>query len=587
LSIIISFVLLVTVGCSALPGKKSSNLQDITNGQAGHVRKIDTASYAGDSGAIIFTMYGMGDSKLEDTADKIIRVFAENGVPLDVAVEPTSQVSTDESKYLTDYADAGIIDFSVDGHSIDWLDVDMPNLQKAYSDLKAKLSLSRQLVNFNFGSMPAACLFPYEALNQYNYSCLQDAGFKIISTQNPKKFFSSREPVSWSGIEDPNALSRLPIVAEINYSSGSDSNDINQQISDDIDSSVKDFGVAVVEIEPGLFMGEDGKADTGKIQSLSNLVKSSKKLGQIITFQSWFRYATSYILADPTRHRVMPVYNGGSAVIFRLDDVSKGWHEDTVEAIIRVFKSNGVPLDLGVISNAAGTDSFKIPWLQQYVDQGDVGISVHGFDWTYYQLDTSKSGLTFDYIKSKLTKARDEYLHYFGVSPVALTVPTDFFDDDGYNAIDEAGFKIFATQIEIEPHASVNEPVDFQGHTDPNGMYRIPTASDVSKWDAVNKKFLDPVDISKLAETPDFCKYFSALSTTTEYNDLGYRLCSTLSQLGVAGVGIHPSAFLDATGKPDQAKLQKLDSIVKWVKTFATITTFEQWYNYTAGKSQQ
>jgi hypothetical protein len=528
----------------------------------------------------------MGDSKSTDAADKIIRAFAENGEPLDVAVEPTTQVNSADTKYLTDYADAGIIDFSIDGYGIDWLDVDTPNLQNAYTGLKAKLSLSRQLVNFNFGAIPAACLFPYEALNQYNYNCVQDAGFKIISTKNPRNFISSREPVNWQGIEDPAALCRLPVVGEINYSSGSDANDVNQQILDAVDTSVKDFGVAVVEIEPGFFMGENDKADAGKIQLLNNLVKSSKNLGQIITFQGWFRYATDYIIAYPPRHRVMPVYNGGTAVIFRLDDVSKGWHEDTVEAIIKVFKNNGVPLDLGVISNVSGTDSFRIPWLQQYIDQGDVGISVHGFDWTFYQLDTTKSGLTFNYIKSKLMKARDEYLHYFGVSPVALTVPTDFFDENGYKAIDGAGFKIFATQIEIEPHASADEPVDYQGHPDPDGMYRIPTASDVSKWDAVNQKFLDPVDISKLAQTPDFCKYFSALSTTTTYNDLGYRLCSVLSQLGVAGVSIHPTAFLDADGKPDQAKLQKLDAIVKWVKTFATITTFEQWYNYTAGKIQ-
>ncbi len=117
---------------------------------------METASYNGDSGAIIFTMYRMGGNKITDTADKIIRMFAENGVPLDVAVEPTTQVNNADSKYLTDYADAGIIDFSVDGYDIDWLDVDTPNFQNAYTDLKAKLSLSRQLVNFNFGTMPAS-----------------------------------------------------------------------------------------------------------------------------------------------------------------------------------------------------------------------------------------------------------------------------------------------------------------------------------------------------------------------------------------------------------------------------------------------
>ena len=160
LSIILCMVVLTTTACSILPGKGLSNLQDITNSQAGHVRKMETAMYKGDSGAIIFTMYRMGDSKLTDTADKIIRVFAENGVPLDVAIEPATQVNSTDSKYLIDYADAGIIDFSIDGYSIDWLDVDTPNLQNAYADLKAKLSLSRQLVNFNFGTMPVSASIP-------------------------------------------------------------------------------------------------------------------------------------------------------------------------------------------------------------------------------------------------------------------------------------------------------------------------------------------------------------------------------------------------------------------------------------------
>ncbi len=585
ITVTLCLVMIVTAGCSALPGKGLMDQPNITSNQAGHVRRVQTVSYSGDSGAIIFTMYKMGDSKLSDTAEKIIRIFAENNVPLDVSIEPTSQILTDNVSYLTDYADAGVIDFSIDGSDIDWLDVDTPNLQQTYGDLKAKLSLARQVANYDFGTPPAACLFPYEALNQYNYRCLQDAGFNIISTRNPGNFDLSREPVDWLGNESPTGLSRLPIVGSAEYPAGSDSENVSQQLLSSINASVKGFGTAVVEIEPGFFQGANGEADADKIQWLSDLVKSVKTLGQIVTFESWYRYAADYIIPPPS-HRVIPTFHGGTAVIFRLDDVCKGWHEDTDEAIIKVFNDNGVPLDLGVISNANGTDSFKMPWLQPYIDRGDVGISVHGFDWTYYQLDTTRSGLTFDYIKGKLMKARDEYLHYFGVSPVALTVPTDFFDEDGYNAIDEAGFKIFATQIEIEPHAAANEPVDYQGHPDPDGMYRIPTASDVSIWNAASQTFGDPIDISKIAATPNYCKYYAAFSTITTYNDVAYNICSTLSRLGVAAIGMHPSAFLDKDGKPDQGKLQKLDAIVKWVKTFATITTFEGWYNYTTAKTR-
>jgi hypothetical protein len=54
--------------------------------------------------------------------------------------------------------------------------------------------------------------------------------------------------------------------------------------------------------------------------------------------------------------------------------------------------------------------------------------------------------------------------------------------------------------------------------------------------------------------------------------------------LNVAVISLHPSAFADQTGKIDKGRLEKVDAIVKWVKTFATVTTFEQWYNYNALK---
>jgi hypothetical protein len=61
-------------------------------------------------------------------------------------------------------------------------------------------------------------------------------------------------------------------------------------------------------------------------------------------------------------------------------------------------------------------------------------------------------------------------------------------------------------------------------------------------------------------------------------------LCSTLSKTGTAAIGIHPSCFVSRDGKPDRAKLETLDKIVKWCKSFATVMTFEQWYLYQTSK---
>jgi len=586
ISLIMVFLVFMTTGCrpasATIPPSPLPVTPDSITVPNIHVRKMVTPTYTWKRGAIIFTMDRVGDSNLKDVADKIMRVFAENNAPLDIAVAPPSAVKDQENlNDLMPYLDAGLIDISVDGRGISWLNPDMTDTKSVANDLESQLVKAREQLTFYFGIAPVACVFPSESLNQENYRIIRDAGFKIISTRYSKDFPPSNVPVSWSGVVDRDGLFRLPIVGEINYSDTPLSElatfsgpAINKEMLKSIDNSVTNLGVAVIEIRPEAFLDADNKAFTVKIQLLNNLIKSSQKLGEIVTFDGWNR----------ARHRILPAYGGGPTIIFRLDDVTRGWHEDTVREIIELFKNNGVPLDLGVISNANGTNSFQIPWLKQYVDDGNVGISVHGYDWNYSQLDTGKSNLTSEYIEDKLTRARDQYFEYFGVLPVALTVPTDFFDSTGYKAINAAGYKVFATAAMIEPHAST-QPVDYFGRSDPNGMYRIPTATDVCQWDDANAIWGDVYDVSSLANIADFCKNeYARINKGAPYYDFCNNICTVINGLGVAAIGIHPQGFMDKDGKPDRAKLQKLDTIIKWVKTFAAITTFEQWYNYESGK---
>jgi hypothetical protein len=544
-----------------------------------------TVAYTGNQAAIIFTLTDI-DNRFAGETDSIIRTFAENGVPLDVAIRADADTNYPGlAESLREYADAGIIDVSLDGRDVNWLDIDMLNPQGSVAGLSAHLATARRHLAGYFGFNLAACVFPYEWLNEYNYGALEGAGFRIISTRGVPGFAFSRQPVDWSGGIDASALYRLPIVGNVNYQVSAASNDfagIQTKLLAAADESILARGVAVIELQPYVFSGDNNKTDAIKIRQLGELVKSVKSLGEVVTFDGWSRYVSRYAITQPVK-RNLPPFAGGTAVIFRLDDVAKDWYEDVDMAIIKIFQDNGVPLDCGVISNAGGTDSFDIPWLKQYVNDGVVGISVHGYDWTYYQLDTTKSGLAFEMIKYKLVKARDQYLQYYGVLPVAVTVPTDFYDESGYRAVQEAGFKIFATQSVIEPHPS-NQPVDYSGHRFPGGMYRIPTASDISDWDPVSQQFGNVIDVSDLVASKDTCQYYMTASAKTASADFAYGLCKIIGNIGVAAISIHPTGMADKDGKPDRAKLKQLDTIVKWVKSFATITTFEQWYNYASAR---
>ena len=574
LQLILSAFILLSSACTGINTQTATDIPSNLPASEAHVRKLDTAAYNGGEAVVFIVEQSEIKGDLLAVVINIIRVFGSNNVPLNLALEPgiVDTGSALSSEYI-DYLDAGIIDISVDGYSLPWLPQQASSSSPSYTELKSSLIKSREQFKYYFGQTPVSCIFPTAAFNETNYDLLQQSGFNVLCSPNSANLSPSGQPTNWSGQVDPSGLYRLPMVGS--FESDADLPGIAKR-------SIDSNGIACIQIKPATLQGKDGKADPAKLEQLSTLIKSCQKLGQITTLENWYKYK-SLTSSPPDKERPLPPYSGGPVIIFRLDDVSKGYLEDTVQEIIKLFQANGIPVDCGVVSNAGGVDSYKIPWLKQYFDQNAVGISVHGYDWTYYQLDTTKSNLSYDDIKSKLIAARHRYLEYFGINPVALTVPTDYYDETGYRAVNDAGYKIFATQIGVEPHPSINYTVDYFGKSDPTGMYRIPTASDVCAWDNITETWKDTFDINQQSKLQDYCGEIQP-GNEQYYNDFTTMLCATLGKNGVVAIGIHPSCFISKDNKPDRAKLEKLDRIVKWCKSFATILTFEQWYRYRIGE---
>ena len=602
INIVICLALLFSIGCTSSPAKPDvipATSQSLTSE---HSRKLQTLPYEGGN-AVIFLLYQTDDSQLEGAVSQIIRVFAENDAPLDVAVKPPGQDYTGNANIteLTYFSDAGIIDTSVNGNSINWMSSQTLSNSPAYKLFTAGLVKTRDQLKYIFGSPVYACVLPTAAINEVTYSALQDSGFKVISYENVDALHPSIKPVTWTGNVDAGGLYRLPIVGKVDLSQKSGTSAI---LFDAAKQSINNLGVAVVEVPVTSVLDENNKPDTAKLLQLSNLIKSYSKLGAITTLENWYRYITGCPTDSAGIKRPLPPYNGGPVIIFRLDDVSKGNREEVVQEIIKLFQRNGVPLDCGVVSNANGTESYEIPWLKKYVDDNVVGISVHGYDWTFYQMDISKkylaqiadnpcidvntaraeeekATLSYEGLKFKLVQARCKFLKYYGINPVAFTVPTDFYDELGYKAVQDAGYKVFSVHRLDESCPSV-DPVDYNCHVDlAKGMYRIPTASDSCTW--YNCKWGDIIDLAGPMKQKDYCVYFDAWRDSIGYNDAGVTICGTVQSLGVAAIGLHPDCFADKDGRPDMAKLEKVDVIIKWIKSFATIMTFEQWYRYRIG----
>jgi hypothetical protein len=597
----LGLALLFSIACTP-PGPKPDVIPATVKPNPAHSRKMQTPPYEG-GGAVIFVLDQIDVSRPGDAVNQVIRVFAKNDAALNVALRPPD-LANDGNAYtreLSYFSDAGIIDTDIDGHSITWMSPGTSPGSPEYKMFTAGLVKTRDQLKYLFGSPIFACLVPPAAINEVNYGAIQDSGLKVICYYDTDALQPSIKPVSWSGRLDAGGLYRLPIVGKIDFSQNSDT---SVELLAAAKQSINNLGVAVIEIPITSVLDGNNKPDPTRLLQLSELIKPFHQLGTITTLESWYRYITGCPPESAGIKRPLPPYNGGPVIVFRLDDVAKGYREEVVQEIIKLFQRNGVPLDCGVVANANGTESYEIPWLKKYVDENAVSISVHGYDWTFYQLDISKNYLlqientpcidvntaraeaekakvSYEELKFKLVQARCKYLKYFGINPVSFTVPTDFYDELGYKAIQDAGYKVFSVHRSLETCPSI-DPVDYNCRTDlAKGMYRIPTASDVCVW--YNCKWTDVINLDKPMKQKDYCIYIDAFGESQEYNDDGITICSTMTALGVAAVSLHPDCFIDKDGKPDMAKLEKVDAIIKWIKSFATIMTFEQWYRYRIG----
>lgn len=600
-----AFIGILASGCQFIQTQPVSQPAPVIQQKPVHAVQFKrTTSTAPNTGApsVIFRVDDVAKGQYEDITERIIRIFAKNNAPLDIGVIPhASGQDSFDIPYLRTYLDAGAIDITMHGYRHTEAEFNSTD----YETLKNNLIQARSQYEQYFGFAPVAFTTPYDFFSEDGYRAIQDAGFKIFSTQKAADPFPSIQPVDVNGIEDFNkGMSRLCTVTDVAMWDAASkqwgdiySTELTNEFFGSIDWGLKNLGVAVVGIHPQAFLRADGSVDNDKLNKLDAIVKAVRQRNSISTFEAWYKFASSAFLGPAyIRTGKTPDIDGKPGIIFRLDDVERGVYEDTVEEIIKVFQRNKVPLDVGIMPFASGHISYNIPYLRKYLDAGAIDISVHGYTNSFAEFDTVISGASFDRLDPALrpcfenafgeflykpTKtyyedlarglklARERYKRYFGVAPVAFTVPNDYFNEEGYRAALVAGFKIFSSQQQSEKHPS-DILVDYYGRPDENGMYRLPAFGSISGWDSLHCRFGELF----ILENPD----------DELWESITYSLKSSMN---LAVIYLHPQNFIDSYGRPDKAKLNHLDTILKFVigheDIFGEITTFEAWYRWKTG----
>lgn len=250
-------------------------------------------------------------------------------------------------------------------------------------------------------------------------------------------------------------------------------------------------------------------------------------------------------------------------VIFRLDDASAVRSSlAAVREILELFDKTGTHLDVGVIPHETGLDSYKIPLLKPFIQKGLVDLSIHGYEHVTDEFNTSFSNRTEKELSDGLNASLISMEDYFGEKIISFTVPYDAFDEMGFDAVRDAGLKIFSSQKMSEAYPSV-EPVDFFGEPDPiHGMMRLPAVISVNLWDSRNGSYNGMLPIGIFRNNIDF----------------------GLNDWGVAIITIEPQSFTEKNGSVNETQIHMLGEMINISKKKGQPTTFKRFY---AEKLQQ
>jgi hypothetical protein len=461
-------------------------------------RKVYTPAFTG-APSVIFRMDDVAKGWNEVAVEQIIKLFGKNSVPLDIGIIPHADGRDSYAiPFLKEYLDVGIIDISIHGDTHAFAEVDTDKSNIPFRQITSGLVKARSQIQKYYGLDPIAFTAPNDFFNEDGYRAVQDAGFKIFSTQRAVESYPSVLPLYYNGAISEAGMSRLCTVSDVAAWDASTQQwgeilpaDSDSPLFNSIEWGLKALGVAVVGIHPQAFLDSSGNIDSAKIDRLDAIIKIVKQKNAIVTFDGWYGYATMEIMGPQhVRLKKTPKFTGGPAIIFRMDDVSQGLCAETVDEVIKIFQKNEVPMDAGVEPFANGQSSYRMPCILRYVDSGVVDISVHGYKNTFLEFDTELSGVSYnqldpslkgcfqnsydlidykpvktnyDSLKAGLQRTREQYKRYFGDEPVSFTVPYDYFNFDGYRAVQDAGFKVFSAQLATDPFPSAIQPIYYLG----------------------------------------------------------------------------------------------------------------------------
>ena len=386
---------------------------------------------------VAFRLDDVQDFFLSPAQVGIMTVFHQKQVPLTIGVIG-AVIGTDSKLVGTIKNDLVFGQTEIANHS--WRHNIYTKMTKA--EQQNDLEQTNKKIQEVFGVTPVTFIPPQNLFNNDTVSVLKSLGFTHLSSgetgsiEEPPKFKKS------TFYEFPT----FATTAELNPDTGYWRPFSNAATMDQINSSIFNYGYAVVMLHPYEYStyengGYTSTVNATKLQDLGLLIDKVNSEGykvlKISDIENFGAPQTATLPQNQTQEDATPIPNC-NCVAFRLDNVQDFWLTDVQNTAIDTFVQNKVPLTVTAIGKFIGDDPKAVNFIKEKLAKSQLKIANRGWEYVDHASYNKENQ------KASIKQTNDKLNKVFGKTPVLFSPPYDTFNKDTIDSAKELGLAYFS-----------------------------------------------------------------------------------------------------------------------------------------------
>lgn len=285
-------------------------------------------------------------------------------------------------------------------------------------------------------------------LKKYNYDHISAS----VSTEIPPKFVKS----------DFYHFNSAVSTSKLDPATGHWKHMSKDQIMEQIDDSLFDYGYAVVMVHPyefsnyvnGFYINE---ANQTKFTELKSIISDLKSKGYLLTPIGKIDKYDSETFQNSAKNQTSAenIKPNCNCVAFKIDNVQDFWLNDVQNNLISTFSNNKLPVTISILGKFFGTDPKVVDHLKQQMknENNQLSVAIRGWE----NVDHSVYGVEEQ--SSSIQQTNKQITKILGVDSTIFSPPFGKFNNSTLDALKQNNMSYISAMTKTDPPNFKSNPI--------------------------------------------------------------------------------------------------------------------------------